>query len=182
MDKNLDSEEAFSYLVKVKSAVSRQIDLKLKANCIEREKLAQLWNVPLVEDLHAELQLVPWEKNGVRAVGTVYAKIIQTCVLTLEPVISLIEETLEYIFVPEYSKLLDTLTDNVDDVASGWQPDIVTFSKDGVIDVGVIISESVALAINLYPKKEGAVFVNDYDSFDNRKVSSFEALKNWKRH
>ncbi|XCE17721.1 hypothetical protein Q7L99_03505 [Candidatus Liberibacter asiaticus] len=44
------------------------------------------------------------------------------------------------------------------------EPDILPFSEDGVIDIGAVIADFTAIAINPYPKKEGITFSNIYDT------------------
>lgn len=42
--------------------------------------------------------------------------------------------------------------------------DILPFSKDGIIDIGAVVSDFIAVAIDPYPKKEGILFSDIYDN------------------
>ncbi len=63
--------------------------------------LAKLWEVLSVEKLAADLKISRWKRDGIRVKGNVRAKIVQACVVTLDPVESEIDENFEHIFIPE---------------------------------------------------------------------------------
>ena len=89
-----------------------------------------------------------------RLVGTLRANITQTCVISLDPVETRLDVPVEMEFWPaepiaqsersaaEFGSLFD------------WPEAIV----DGRIDLGPVIYESLATAVDPYPKREGASF------------------------
>ncbi|AHA27776.1 hypothetical protein [Candidatus Liberibacter americanus] len=167
MGKSLDITEKFSRIINVKSVFSSPMKIKIEANRFDCENLAKQWEVSAVESLYADIKLSKWKRIGVRVEGTVYAKIIQVCVITLEPLTSYIEESLGCVLVPNSSKLL---LSNYN--CSGKNEfeikgvDIIGFAEDGTIDIGFLVSDFAALAINPYPKKEGSVFSDIYNCYD----------------
>jgi len=120
----------------------------------------------------------------VRVKGNVKAKIVQACVVTLEPVESDIDEDFEHIFVPEDSKLA-----RAPSVAAGEMvldpdgPDLPdTFTGD-TIDAGAVVAEFAALAIDPYPRKPDVEFEGHIEDAgeNDRKPSPFAVLKDWKK-
>ncbi|NRP71024.1 hypothetical protein ILFOPFJJ_01907 [Ensifer psoraleae] len=179
-----DSKPAFSYPVKVGHISANAVSFHLSANEAERRALANLWNVDEVLSLDADLQIARWKKDGVKIKGDVAARIVQSCVVTLEPVEADISEPVEAIFVPEGSRLArQAQNDGGEMVLDPDGPDIPdTFSGD-TIDAGVVVSEHVALAIDPYPRKEGVVFGERIESSaaDDKLPNPFAALKDWKK-
>ncbi len=88
-----DSRPAFSYPVKVGHISANAVTVRLSANESERQALAELWDVREVLSLSADLQIARWKKDGVKIKGDVTARIVQSCVVTLEPVEADIKES-----------------------------------------------------------------------------------------
>ncbi|AFL49537.1 uncharacterized metal-binding protein YceD (DUF177 family) [Sinorhizobium fredii] len=179
-----ESKPAFSYPVKVGHISANPVGVHLSANEAERRALAALWKVNEVRSLAADLQIGRWKKDGVKIKGEVRAELVQTCVVTLGPVEAEISEPVEAIFVPEGSRLARQAdNDGGEMILDPSGPDIPdTFSGD-TIDVGVVVSEQVALAIDPYPRKQGAVFGERIESSaaDDKRPNPFAVLKDLKK-
>lgn len=79
--------------------------------------------------------------------------------MTLEPVPSKIDETVEHIFVPEGSKLARMVTNEQGEIVLDPDgPDIPDQFTGDSIDVGAVVAEFAALAIDPYPRKPDAEF------------------------
>lgn len=179
-----EEKPPFSYGVKVGHVSTNAISVKAEADNRELVELAKAWKVVSVEALSAELQINRWKRDGIRVRGKVSARLTQECVVTLEPIETRIEEEFEQIFVPEGSKLARVATGTTAEmVLDPDGPDLPeTFAGD-TLDVGPIISEFVALAIDPYPRKQGAEFADHIEMGDeevNKRPSPFAALKDWK--
>jgi len=179
------SDEApFSYLVKVGHISANPVDVHVEADKRELAGLAELWDVLSVEKLAADMKISRWKRDGVRVKGNVKAKIVQACVVTLEPVESEIDEDFEHIFVPEDSKLARSpSTDAGEMVLDPDGPDLPeTFTGD-TIDAGAVVAEFAALAIDPYPRKPGVEFEGHIEDTgeNDRKPSPFAVLKDWKK-
>lgn len=174
----------FSYLVKVGHISANPVDVHIEADNRELAGLAVLWNVLSVEKLEADLKISRWKRDGVRVKGNVRAKIVQACVVTLEPVASEIDENFEQIFVPEDSKLARApASDAGEMVLDPDGPDLPeTFTGDA-IDAGEVVTELAALAIDPYPRKPGVEFDGHTEDTgeSDRKPSPFAVLKDWKK-
>lgn len=179
-----DDETPFSYRVKVGHISANPVTVTISADPRECEGLARLWQVDKVLSLSAELQINRWKKDGVRLRGTLDADIVQSCVVTLEPVPSHLHEEIDQIFVPEGSKLAKLVTDADGALYLDPEgPDAPDMFVGDEIDAGAVVAEFAALAIDPYPRKSGIDFkdhVEDDGSAD-RKANPFAVLKDWKK-
>lgn len=179
-----DEKPPFSFPVKVGHISANAVAIHIEANEKERAALAKAWNVLEVSSLEADLQVARWKKDGVKMKGEVKAKIVQACVVTLDPVESLIEEPVESIFVPEGSRLARiAANDSGEMVLDPDGPDIPDVFTGDTIDAGEVVAEHVALAIDPYPRKAGVSFGERIESTekDDIKPNPFAALKDWKK-
>ena len=175
----------FSYPVRVGHVSANPVAVHAEAGPRELKALAALWQVLDVKSLRADLQIARWKKDGVRVKGRVEAEIEHGCVVSLEPVLSRIDESFEQIFVPEGSKLARlVLSETSEMVLDPEGPDLPeTFTGD-TIDAGEVVAEIAALAIDPYPRKVSAEFADHVESDPSRdeaKPSPFAVLKDWKK-
>jgi len=183
-NKTATPDNPFSYNVKVGHISLNPVEVRLEADEAERLGLATLWNVVSVGELKAELKISRWKRDGVRVRGTVKATIVQECVISLDPVDTVIDEEFDQLFVPEGSKLaripIQPSGEMVLDPEGQDLPE--TFVGD-VIDAGSIVTEFAAMGIDPYPRKPGLDFEDHIeDTADNDvKPSAFAALKDWKK-
>jgi len=129
----------------------------IDADAAQRERLAADHGLLSVESWRAELLVEPWKRNGVKVSGQVEADITQQCVVTLEPLAARISEEVSGLYFPEDSKLGRLGFHAAGEVhldAEG--PDgPETFAGD-TIDVGALAEEFFGLAIDPYPRSDGA--------------------------
>ena len=148
----------FSYPVKVGNVANNPLNFELSADEKECRDLAQVWNVEDVLALSAKVRITKWKRDGIRVTGHFNGHLVQNCVVSLEPVETQIEDEFVAFFVPETSRLAkkDTTTDNeiIIDIEADDAPDIYSGNS---IDLGEIVAEYAAMAIDPYPKREGAM-------------------------
>jgi uncharacterized metal-binding protein YceD (DUF177 family) len=128
-------------------------DYELIPNAAEREALARLAGVRAVPELSANLHVVPDGRGGASVDGVLRASVTQTCVVTLEEFDNRIEESVSMRLAPP-----EAISDNADglvDIGADDPPDPLV---DGAFDLAAVVSEFLALAIDPYPRKPGAVF------------------------
>ena len=129
----------------------------IEADAAQRAALAADHGVVSVESWRAELLVEPWKRNGVKVSGEVNAVITQQCVVTLEPLTVTISEAVSGLYFPEDSKLgrlgFHAAGEVHLDAEGPDSPE--TFSGDA-IDVGALAEEFFGLAIDPYPRSEGA--------------------------
>lgn len=151
-----------SFEVSVARLPKKGVPVVIEANDGQRAALAEAHGLVAVDRLHAELTVSGWKRNGVRVEGRVEADIVQSCVVTLEPVASRIDEQVSSVFLPEDSKLgresFGVGGEILIDVDGPDSPE--TFSGDR-IDVGALAEEFFGLGIDPYPRKRGAALSSE---------------------
>ena len=100
-----NDKQAFSYKVRVGNVAANPITVKFEADEAECRQIAKVWDILGVEAFSGEAAVSRWKRDGVRVKGQVNARILQECVVTLEPVEQTISEAFEALFVPENSRL-----------------------------------------------------------------------------
>ena len=151
------SQSPISFAVNVARLPQKGIWVKFEADSAQRGELAGDHGLLSVDKLQAEFMVTPWRRNGVKVAGRVSADIVQSCVVTLDPLAVHIDEAVEGLFLPEGSKLgrqgFGQAGEILIDADGPDSPE--TFSGDSV-DVGALAEQFFALAIDPYPRKPGA--------------------------
>jgi uncharacterized metal-binding protein YceD (DUF177 family) len=124
-------------------------DERVESTPEEREALARRLDLPALDALTALLRIEPARGKGLRVHGAVDARLTQTCVVTLEDFVSDLHVLVERFYVPESEFRNDPEEAEDEDV------DLI---RNGEIDLGELVSESLALAIDPYPRKPGVTF------------------------
>jgi uncharacterized metal-binding protein YceD (DUF177 family) len=113
---------------------------------------------------------------GVRVAGNVTARVGQTCVVTLEPVESDIDELVDLRFAPQEAAPASAKSETVAAHTSDEEPPEPLL--DGKLDLGAIATEFLLLGIDPYPRKPGAEFAPvKADDASAKPFAALEALK-----
>ncbi len=153
---------------------------KYEANKDELQAIASSFGLLNVDAFSAELHITTWRRDGAKVEGTLLAKIEQSCVVSLTPVLQIINEDFSLIYVPEGSKFakpeLDANGELLLDPDGADLPD--TF--DGTtIDISQLMLEVFALAVDPHPRAEGVsvdeIYQSDKDA-DDKPPSPFAVL------
>ena len=150
------SRSPISRAVTVSTLPTTGFPVRIDATETERAGLAEAHALSSVESFHADLELKRWRKDGVRMRGTIRAKIVQECIVTLEPVVSDLDIPVDAVFLPEDSPLRRPLDDDGALIVDPEGPDIPETFEGGTIDVGAIAEEFLELAFDPYPRAPGA--------------------------
>lgn len=118
----------------------------VEADAAEREALARRFGIPSIGRFRAELTLRPEPDGAVRAEGRLEAEVVQSCVVTLEPVPQRVEEAVALRFLPA-GREPNEGPEEVDEVETG---------QDGTADLGEALAEQLALALDPYPRAPDA--------------------------
>jgi uncharacterized metal-binding protein YceD (DUF177 family) len=78
----------------------------------------------------------------------------QTCVVTLEPLTSEVDEEIDAMFSPDAPPVPEATSGDEDGPAEDPPEPIV----NGAIDLGTLATEFLMLGLDPYPRKEGVVF------------------------
>lgn len=126
---------------------------RLEPDAEARQRIARALNLKSLDRFEADLEVTA-TVSGWRLTGRVVADAVQSCVLTLEPLPVHIDERFEINLV----EALDTPPSEegeIDLELDDNSPDVV---ENGQIDLGQYAVEQLALHLDPYPRKEGAVF------------------------
>jgi hypothetical protein len=127
---------------------------ELDADEKTRAAVAALTGVRAVARLQAQFEVRRHGADGLHVTGTVSAIVGQTCVVSLEPIESEIEEHVDLLFVPRaVSQEVSGDAASVAGSEDGPEPLL-----DGRIDLGVIATEFLVLGIDPHPRKPGVIF------------------------
>lgn len=161
----------YSYVIFVADLPPHGLDLKLVPDAAATVALARHAGVLNAENIAATLHLAPEGKEGVHVSGRLKATVRQPCGVTLEPFDAPLDEEIDVHFAPPGS-----YKPSEEDEENGIDPpdEIV----DGRIDVGALVGEFLALGVDPYPRKPGAVF--EAPAEDPAAVSPFSALSRLK--
>lgn len=128
----------------------------IEADGETRARIAAAAGLRDVSRLAAHFDLMPLSGERVHVTGTVSATVGQTCVVTLEPLDSPIEETVDLIFSPDAVEPEPAPESEDPNRHGSWEADPPEPLVNGVIDLGALAVEFMVLGINTYPRKEGA--------------------------
>ena len=121
----------------------------LVADEAECAAIARRLGLPSIDRLEAHAVLECRDRQ-IRATGRVKAALAQYCVASGEPVPARIDEPFELLFVPEPGGRPD------DEVELGAQELDVIFHDGGGIELGTAIADTLALALDPYPRGPNA--------------------------
>ena len=140
----------------------------------ERSAIAKELGLMSCEAIVADYSLRPAGLGRYRFTGTLHAQVTQACVATLEPVPQTIEEAFEVEFWPAGS--LPDMGDVEIEVLS--VPDVEPI-EHGTIEVGRVLFEILAAALDPYPRKSGATleWQDPESAEDGGGAGPFGALK-----
>jgi uncharacterized metal-binding protein YceD (DUF177 family) len=125
----------------------RGFDTMVDAGPVERAALAERLSILAVLALRCRFHLTPAGRGRVEAMGHLEARVVQTCVVTLDEFEADIEERFGLRFVPAGTEATqEDMTSEVDEIP-------ITGS---MIDLGEEAAEQLALALDPYPRKPGA--------------------------
>ncbi|MEQ8373876.1 MAG: DUF177 domain-containing protein [Roseibium aggregatum] len=181
------TKETFPYSYKVNAArvVDKDERVTVSPDEAALKAIAKTYELDGIRDLKADFLLKPYRKAGLRVVGPLTATLEQTCVVSLEPFESQLKIDVDRTFEPQSSRPRKVSDLNEDgeieiDLETLDPPDVIL---DGVLDLGAVICEELALTLDPFPRKPGVEFEGgdgDDDSVDEEpeaKPSPFAALK-----
>jgi hypothetical protein len=142
----------------------------------ERAVLAKQLGLPDIAELTAKLLVLPFRKEGLAVDGTIHARLTQTCVVSSDDFESAVEAPVSIRFSPD-GRDLNAEFDlaELNDPEAEDPPDLLT---GAAIDLGEVIREFLALALDPYPRKPGAEFAGIGEEAGLSPFAALNALKN----
>jgi len=141
---------------------------RIAADQKECAALAKRLGLPKLHSLGGLMKAVPWRGGGLKITGTLKAEVDQVSVISLETFTSTLEYPIERYFMPPRAGDPSAGDDDVDTI------------EHGIVDLGEILAETMALELDPYPRKEGEVFSDIEEPLEPAKVSPFTALSKLK--
>lgn len=149
----------FSRLVSVRDLPAGGISFVHDASEAERAALTQRFGIVAIARLHTRGNIFARSAGDICLTGEISAHVRQSCVVTLEPVESLIDGSFERTYRTGTSHHPSASPVEDDDLSSpiadgdDWEP----LAGDS-IDVGEVAAEELALALDPYPRRKDAQF------------------------
>lgn len=174
----MHDQPEFSRPVLVDTIPTRGMDMEIEADAAECAALAERFAINKVTQLRAKAHLRALAGGSLFKVeGRLQAVVEQTCVVTLEPVEQVIDESFMIIFGAEQESDTVELDLSMDD------EDPPEPLLDGAVDLGEVVAEHLALALDPFPRKPGAQLpeVKEEAPIKEEKVSPFAALSAFKQ-
>jgi uncharacterized metal-binding protein YceD (DUF177 family) len=160
---------SWSYPIAVAELPPEGADIELVPDERTRAELARHVEVLAVPTLVARLKVTPGG-GGALVEGTLEASVRQTCVVTLDPFECRIAEPIRVRFAPTGATQAVAAEMEIGDEDP---PDPLV---DGTIDLAALVAEFLALAVDPYPRKPGAVFKALVEEARETGDSAFAAL------
>ena len=153
-----DRDNPWSISVLVAQIPDAGLHRDIVASAAERDAIAVVGGLREVLSVSASLDVTPIGAGRLSVVGSVKARIGQTCVVTLEPIENDLDESIDLVFAPESE--IPQLADLVDEAAASEAdiPDPPEPILNGIIDLGRVATDALFLGVDPYPRKPDAVF------------------------
>lgn len=165
----------WSVPVTVEDIPETGLHLDIEAPAAASAGVAALANVHEVSRLSASFDLTR-RGAGAHVAGRVTAKVGQTCVVSLEPIESDVEETIDLDFAPLPAGEAEPAKAARRRPKAGEEPPEPLVG--GTIDLGAIATEFLILGIDPYPRKAGVQFTPPKAETDGpHPFAALEALK-----
>ena len=162
MAEHPSTEHPWSVTLRLDEVPESGRHVALEASTAVRAAVAQAANVEAVETLSAVFDVTRRGRDGLRAAGSVRARVRQTCVVSLEPMLNTVDEAIDVTFAPAREAVANAKKRMDDDVelvavdAEGEEPPEPLVN--GAIDLGALATEFLILGIDPYPRNEGIAF------------------------
>lgn len=172
------SDSPVSFPVHVARLPKNGMSVTIEADPAQREALAAAHGLVSVGDFRADLDVTAWKKGGVRVAGRVVARIVQQCVVTLDPVEETVDEAVSALFVPEGSKLaLPRRSAEGEILLDAEGEDAPELFSGDTVDVGQLAEELFALGVNPYPRRAGVAVAAPGDDAPRERGPLYEKLQ-----
>ena len=153
-----DRADPWSVPIAVEQIPDTGLHRDIEASAATRAAMAELGGLREILSASASLDVTPKSGGRVHVEGRIRARVGQTCVVTLDPIESDIDEPIDLIFappeqIPEMAALVDEAAESAVEIPDPPEPIV-----NGVIDLGRLATDALFLGVDPYPRKPDAVF------------------------
>ena len=149
-----DTPLPFSQKLAVNTITSAGKSMILTPDADVRAEIARFLDIAAIDALEADFQLEQWQRNGVRLSGTLHATVTLTCVVSSQQFPFTVSEPVEVLFAEEGANAHDS-TLSVEELMAD-DGEIIDPIENGMIDVGHVVTEFLALGLPAFPRKSDA--------------------------
>ncbi|MCW2237143.1 YceD family protein [Azospirillum canadense] len=170
-----ESAPEFSRIVRA-DAIHRdgEVVQTIEATEAERRALALRFELEAIDRLTATLRLRSVRGGQmVRVSGDLEADVVQTCVVTLEPVPAHVSDRFGALFAPE--SMVPKEEDEIFIDPNVAEEDIPEAIENGKIDLGELTAQHLSLALDPYPRAEGIAFEGYGDGEEDEEEAGEDA-------
>ncbi|WP_068316011.1 YceD family protein [Polycladidibacter hongkongensis] len=183
-----DTAYPFSQMFDVTRLANTPKHVKIELDERARADLANTYDLAEVESFSAELEVRPFRRKGAAVRGSLSAQVTQKCSVTLEPVRETVNDTFERTFIPEEAERprRQKVDEELELLVDVEEKDPPEGFAGGSIDLGAVLCEHFALALNPFPRADGVLMDEKYApqpedeaqiEEEKRQNSPFAALK-----
>ena len=184
----LGKTSPLSHLVEIDEVPEAGLRIAIRADEATRAAIAKADGLVAIKSLEADLDVAKESPTKFRIAGPLRARVVQTCVVSLEAFESDIEAEVEAEFAvgvetsaPLPRGLRDPRSHGSASPTLAAQLDAPEPIVDGRIDVGALAEEFFVLSLDPHPRKPGVQFDAERFSQNSDEVASpFAALKKLK--
>lgn len=156
------------------------VEGRLTADAGQRAAIADALDLVSLDALTFDYRVRRSGRGRLKLDGRLEASVVQSCVITLEPLENMVSEEVSLDFWPpeEIAGLEQTAAPAEFEIGlEGPEP-----LEDGTLDIGQLAYETLASSLDPYPRKPGAVFEEESRPRDAHEVedSPFAALRSLK--
>lgn len=155
----------------------RGLDARRVATPAERSALAAALGIVACNHLAVTYRIEPRPQGAFMARGEIEAEVVQSCVVTLDPVAQRIQEPFQIEFRPKGA--INTGTDGEQEALAPDDPEPIENNR---LALGRVIYEIVASALDPYPRAADVVLEDSEGTAGPKdsKANPFAALAAWK--
>jgi hypothetical protein len=169
----LDDELAWEHAVQDISEAGLAVERS--ASPEELNAIARSLELLSCRSLVARYALTPRGGGNIQLSGTLQAQVEQSCVVTLEPLLNDVVADFSVDYWPETE--LPAPTGGAVDIDDEAELEPIV---EGRIEVGRVVFQALAGAIDLFPRKPGETFEPPEEAVESRPESPFAALAKMK--
>jgi len=147
-----------------------EFDFDIAPTGAEAVAIARLLGANAVRKMRFVGRLEPAGRGGWRLEGRLGATVVQPCVVTLEPVTTRIDQPVRRTWLPDVGRR--PVAEVVVDADADDEPEPL----GDRIDLGLVATEALALAVPAYPRKPGAALRPPADEAEDERPRPFAAL------
>ena len=168
----------FDAVIRIDRLPATGRELKVALDEPTRAALATVLRLTAIDSFVATLTVAPL-RGGIRAQGRLVADIVQPSVVTFEPVGQHVDEVIDRVFLPEAQAHKPTPGSELFiDLEDEDFPDHIDGPE---VDLSVLLTETLALAIDPYPRRAGESLDSLGIDLGNGPSGPFAALEKLKK-